>query len=54
MNDGMLDKLKGFAKELREAGFSVDVGHSSDDSTERWYVDIILDKTKEKSNDLYG
>jgi DNA-binding LacI/PurR family transcriptional regulator len=54
MKDDMLDKLKGFAQELREHGYYVEVVNSDDDIIERWNVDIILDKSKEKSDDLYG
>ena len=49
----MLEKLKKFANELRKRGFSVEVGHSEDEKTERYFIDIILDKTKNKGNDFY-
>ena len=49
----MLEKLKKFANELRKRGFAVEVGHSEDEKTERYFIDIILDKTKHKGNDFY-
>ena len=49
----MLKKLNIFADELRKRGFYVEVGHKNDEMFERYFIDIVLDKTREKTEDFY-